>query len=178
MPLESRRRLSMVQGGVKKWAMLQMWRLQQVAQILTLALLAINLSLQLWGFMKWRGAIMGSYAGVLVILLVLAAIIWAFAIIWDIRLKMWREQISVLVQKNPYMKERMSPKEIAVYAMTWIPVLEHLSKTDPALKAHADGLKVWLQREVDEDRFTLEELKDIVRYTGIDRKDLFGLKEK
>lgn len=168
----------MAQSAVKKWAMLQMWRLQQVAQVLTLALLAINLSLQIWGFMKWRGEIMGSYAGVLVILLVLAAIIWAFAIIWDIRLKMWREQISVIVQKNPYMKERMSSKEIAMYAMTWIPVLEHLGKTDSALKTHADNLKIWLQREIEEDRFTLEELKDILRYTGIERKDLFGLEEK
>ncbi len=168
----------MVQGGVKKYAMLQVWRVQQVAQILTLVLLAINLSLQLWGFMKWRGEIMGSYAGVLIILLILAAIVWGAAFIWDVRLKMWREQISVLMLKNPFVKERMTPKEVAIYAMTWIPVLEHLGKENPALRAHADKLRDWLQREIDEDSLTVEELKDIIGYIGGEKKDLFGLKAK
>lgn len=168
----------MMEGGIKKWSMLQMWRIQQVAQLLTLALLAINLSLQIWGYMKWRGEIMGSYAGVLILLLILAAIIWAFAIIWDVRLKMWREQISVLVQKNPYMKERMSPKEIMLNAMTWIPVIEHLAKDDPSLKVHADGLRDWLKKEIVTDVSTPKELEDIIEHIGGDRKDLFGLNEK
>lgn len=168
----------MVQGGVKKWAMLQVWRVQQVAQIMTLLMLAVTLSLQLWGFMKWRGEIMGSYAGALIILLVLAAVVWVIAFVWDVRLKMWREQISVLMLKNPFVKERMTPKEVAIYAMTWIPVLEHLSKENPALKANADKLRDWLQREVDVDAFTVEELKDILGYIGREKKDVFGLKVK
>jgi hypothetical protein len=35
--------------------------------------------------------------------------------------------------------------------MTWIPVMEHLGSDDPALKAHADDLRNWLKREVNED---------------------------
>ena len=34
-------------NGLKKWFMLQVWRLQQVAALLTLVLLALNLALQL-----------------------------------------------------------------------------------------------------------------------------------
>ncbi len=168
----------MAENRIKKWAMLQMWRLQQVAQILTLALLAINLSLQVWGYVKWRGDIMGSYMGVLIILLVLAALVWSIAFIWDVRLKMWREQISVLMQKNPFVKERMTSKEIAIYAMTWIPVLEHMGKDNPALRAQADRFRDWLKREVDENVLTKEELNDILEHIGSDRKDLFGLEEK
>lgn len=149
-----------------------------MAQILTLALLAINLSLQVWDFVKWRGDFMGSYAGILVILLVLAAIVWLIAFIWDVRLKMWREQISVLMLKNPFVKERMTSKEIAIYAMTWIPVLEHMGKDNPALRAQADRFRDWLQREVDENTLTKEELKDILKHIGDDEKDLFGLEEK
>jgi len=127
---------------------------------------------------KWRGDVMGSYAGVLVILLVLAAVVWSIAFIWDVRLKMWREQISVLMQKNPFVKERMTSKEIAIYAMTWIPVLEHMGKDNPALRAQADRFRDWLQREVDENALTREELNDILKHIGDGKKDLFGLEEK
>ncbi|MBN1677271.1 MAG: hypothetical protein JW880_01905 [Candidatus Thermoplasmatota archaeon] len=168
----------MARGRPKKWFMLQMWRLQQVAQVLTLVLLAVNLSLQLWGYIKWRGEVLGSYAGVFVIFLILAAVIYAFAIIWDMRLKMWREQTAVLIEKNPYMKEKMSPKEIAVYAMTWLPVLDHLGKNDPVLKDYADNLRKWLKREANEDAFAAKELEDILSHMGSERKDLFSLKDK
>jgi hypothetical protein len=168
----------MAENRIKRWAMLQMWRLQQVAQILTLIMLAITLSLQVWGFVKWRGDFMGSYAGVLVIFFILAALVWSIAFIWDVRLRMWREQISVLMQKNPFVKERMTSKEIAIYAMTWIPVLEHMGKDNPALRAQADRFRDWLKREVDENVITKEELEDILKHIGSDRKDLFGLEGK
>jgi hypothetical protein len=165
---------------VKKWFMLQVWRLQQVAQVLTLALLALNLALQVFGLIKWRedSLLSISYVGVPMILLLLAAVIWTFAIVWDVRLKMWREQTSVLIEKNPYMKERMSPKEIAIHAMTWIPVMDHLGKSDPAMKAYADSLRDWLKREAYEDKLTPKELEDILRHMGSEKNDLFGLKDK
>jgi len=165
--------------GKKKWFMLQVWRLQQVAQLLTLALLALNLSLQMYGYIKWRGAFFATpYTGVLFILLILAALIWGFAVIWDLRLKMWREQISVLIEKNPYMKERMAPKEIAIYAMTWIPVMEHLGKADPVLKVYAEELKDWLKREMKDDKLAPKDIEDILRHMGSDRTDFFGLHDK
>lgn len=166
-------------NGKKKWFMLQVWRLQQVAQLLTLALLALNLSLQLYGYIRWRGAFFATpYTGVLFILLVLAALIWSFAIIWDIRMKMWREQTSVLIEKNPFMKERFSPKEVALYAMIWVPIMEHMGKSDPVLKANAESLKDWLRRELKADDLSPKELEDILHYMGKERKDLFGLEEK
>ena len=164
---------------VKKWFMLQVWRLQQVAQLLTLILLALNLSLQLWGYVKWRnGFLANSLTGVLSILLVLALVIWTFAYIWDRRLKMWREQTSVLIEKNPYMKERFSPKEVALYAMIWIPIMEHIGKNDPVLKANAESLRDWLKQELKADDLQPKELEDILHYMGQERKDLFGLEEK
>ena len=167
------------QKRVKKWFMLQVWRLQQVAQLLTLVLLALNLSLQAWGYVKWRsGFLANPLTGVLSILLVLAFLIWTSAYIWDRRLKMWREQISVLIEKNPYMKERFAPKEVALYALIWIPIMEHIGKNDPVLKANADALKNWLRRELKADDLSPKELEDILHYMGRERKDLFGLEEK
>jgi len=164
---------------IKKWFLLQMWRLQQVAQVLTLVLLALNLSLQAWGYVKWRnGFLANPSTGVLSILLVLALAIWSFAYIWDRRLKMWREQTAILIEKNPYMKERLTPKEVAVYAMIWVPIMEHIGKNDPVLKANAELLKNWMKRELKADDLSPKELEDILLYIGKERKDLFGLEEK
>lgn len=166
----------MPDNRIKKWFMLQMWRLQQVAQVLTLTLMAANLSLMVWGYVKWRGSIFeNSIVGPLVILLVLGLGIWSFAIVWDLRLKMWREQVSVLVEKNPFMKERLAPKEIALYALTWLPVLEHLGKEHPEMKTHAEALRLWLQKELKDDSLVRKDLEDILEYIGKDRNGRFGL---
>jgi membrane protein YdbS with pleckstrin-like domain len=96
-------------GGIKKWFMLQVWRMQQVAQIITLLLLALNLALQLYGFMTWRKGLFESpYTAIPTIVLALGLLIWAFAIFWDLRMKMWREQVTVTMEKNPYAKEKMT----------------------------------------------------------------------
>jgi len=163
-------------NGIKKWFMLQMWRLQQVAQVLTLTLMAANLSLLVWDYVKWRNEILqNSIVGPLIILLILGMAIWSFAMVWDLRLKMWREQVAVLIEKNPYMKERFAPKEIALYAITWLPVLEQLGKDNPEMKAHAESLRRWLQKELKEDELAQKELDDILEYIGKDKKGRFGL---
>lgn len=154
-------------NGVKKWFMLQLWRLQQVAQLLTLALLALTLSLQLYDFIRWRGALFETpYTGVPFILLVLAAIIWGFAVIWDIRFKMWREQQTVLVERNPYAKEKMAAKEVALYEIIWLPLMEKLGKDDPKLREASAQLKEWLDKQSREDPTVARDLEDIYKFIG------------
>lgn len=164
-------------NGMKKWFMLQVWRLQQVAQLLTIFLLALNLSLQVWGYVKWRGEFLSNpYIGVFMILLALAAAIWSFAIIWDLRLKMWRDQMSVMIDKNPYMKEKFSPKEIALYATLWLPMLDFMAKSDPSIKERATFMRKWLKREMGEDALVAKDIDDILDYIGEKRKkDPLGL---
>lgn len=100
--------------SVKNWFMLQVWRLQQVSQIVTLVMLTATLSGIIWGYVKYRGGIFGnSVFGILMIALIIGLVVWTFAIFWDTRLKLWRDQMQVLVEKNPYTHEKMSPKELA-----------------------------------------------------------------
>jgi hypothetical protein len=149
--------------------MVQIWRLQQVAQLLTLALLALNLSLQLYGYIRWRGAFFATpYTGVLFILLVLAAVIWGFAIFWDKRMKMWREQMTVLMERNPYAKERMPSKEIVAYELIWLPLLDKLGKDDPQVEAAANGLREWIKKLSDQDPELAKDVKEV--YDFIRRK--------
>ena len=159
-------------GGIKKWFMLQMWRVQQVAQVLTIALLAVNLTLTLYSYMRWReGTLFATpYVGGLAILLTLAVAIWMFAFVWDMRLKMWREQQTVVVEKNPYTKEKMTPKEIMIYGLLWLPLMERMAEDDPKIKASAESLRRWLLRSMKDDSVTEAEVGIIRKYIG-DRTD-------
>jgi len=156
-------------GGVKKWCMLQLWRVQQIAQRATLALLAVNLSLMVYDYMDWRGALFETpYTGVPLIALFLVASIWIFSIIWDLRMRMWREQHSVLVEKNPYTKEKMTAKEIAIYTYIWLPLMYKFGKDDPEVKEAADTIKNWLLKAYTDDTSLVNEVKEITDFLGKD----------
>jgi len=161
-----------VVGGPKKWFMLQMWRIQQIAQIATIALLALNLALQAYAYMSWRGSIFSSpYAGVPLIAMILFAAVWGFSIIWDLRMRMWREQQTVLVEKNPYTKEKLTAKEIAVYALFWLPLLEKFAEEDPEVRKSVTFMRDWL-RKAYADKALVAEVQEITNYLGTDVKDL------
>lgn len=166
--------------GVKKWFMLQMWRVQQIAAIMTLVLLAINLSLQMYEYMSWRSGVFSSpYSGALVILLLLAAMIWGIAIVWDIRLKMWREQMTVLAERNPYMMDKMSAKELLMFGLVWLPILERVSKDDPEAKRSVEIIKAWMRKVATEDPRTLIDAEHVLeRMTGVKGEDPLGLEKK
>ena len=156
-------------GGVKKWFMLQMWRLQQIAQLATLALLAVNLSLMVYDYMSWRGSVFETpYTGVPLIALILVGTIWIFSIIWDLRMRMWREQHSVLVEKNPYTKEKMTAKEIAIYAYVWLPLMDKVGEDDPSVRVAAETMRKWLSKAYSEDKSLVNEVKEITDFIGKD----------
>ncbi len=166
-------------GGIKKWFMLQMWRVQQIAQVLTLVMLAITNALLLYSYMEWReGSLFSTpYIGVLLILIVIGGAIWIAAFIWDVRLKMWREQVTVIFEKNPFTKEKMTPKEIMIYSTVWIPLMERLGKDDPKIKASAESLRRWVLRTMKEDRVTEKEVNILLEYIGESGNNLLGPEE-
>jgi len=158
---------------LKKWFMLQVWRVQQVAQILTLVLLAVTDSKLLWDAVNWRGGIIADpYLGPLVIMIAIGLAVWAFAIFWDLRLRMWREQMNVTVERNPYAKERLTSKEVFMYSVFYMPVIESLAKNDPRMKEYADILAAWFKKETTEDPNLLRDMKEILGHIGSDRVDI------
>ena len=148
--------------------MLQMWRIQQVAQILTIAMLAVTLTLTIYPYLRWRDEpFFGTpYIGGIVILLAISAIVWGFAFIWDMRLRMWREQMTVVAEKNPFTKEKMTPKEIMIYRLLWLPLLERFADENPRIGASADALRRWLNRTMKEDTIAENEVKILLEYIG------------
>lgn len=162
----------MSDGGVKKWFMLQLWRLQQVSQPLTIAMLAVTLSLNIFNFIRWRPPLENPYYTIPLIFIIILSVAWGFAIIWDLRLRMWREQATVLIEKNPYSKEKMYSKEIAIYWILWLPLLEKLAKDDPKYEPQARAMRTWLNKTSKWDSTTYDDLKEILDFVGFDQKKL------
>lgn len=165
---------------VKKWFMLQMWRLQQVAQPLTIAMLSVTVSLQVWGFVKWRNEIFANPVfGVPMILVPLVLLIWIIAIVWDIRLRMWREQMTVLAERNPYMLEKMSAKELLMFSLVYLPILERFSKDDPEARRSVEVIRAWMNKVAQEDPRALVDAEKILETMGgVKSKDPLGLEKK
>jgi uncharacterized membrane protein len=163
---------------VKKWFMLQVWRIQQVAAVLTVGMLAVTLATTLSKSLEWRGGFFeNAWFTVPVLILIIAAIIWAIAIIWDLRLKMWREQIAVTYERNPYAKEKMYSKEVMLYAITWLPIMDRMGKDDPNIREAADALRAWLKKATEEDKSLNGELEDLLKILGTDHREFIDWKE-
>ncbi len=164
--------------GVKKWFMLQMWRVQQIAAVMTLVLMAINLALQMYDYMSWRSGVFSSpYSGALVILMVVGGIIWGLSIVWDTKLRMWREQMTVLVEKNPFNKERMAPKEIVMYSLMWLPMLESIGRNDPKVRDAAVALREWVDKAAREDLNIARDVQEILKFIDVKETKVVEIKK-
>ena len=115
---------------MKKWLLVQFWRVQQIAMLASLTLLAVNLALTINQYIEWRFS--NSYIGTSIVIIVIAALIWTFGYIWDRKLKLWKEQMVVSIERNPYSTKHMTPKEIANYLTIWIPWLRERGKNTEA----------------------------------------------
>jgi len=165
-------------GGVKKWFMLQVWRVQQVAAILTIGMLAVTLATTMSKSLEWRGGLFeNAWFTVPFLILIIAVIIWSIAIFWDLRMKMWREQMAVSYERNPYAKEKMYSKEVMLNAITWLPVMDSLGKADPNIREAADALRAWLKKATEEDKSLQGELEDLLKILGTDHREFIDWKK-
>ena len=141
---------------MKKMFMVLLWRTQQIGQPTSLTMLAITLALQVNMYIGWRFA--STYLGIgLALTTILFAVLLA-GYVWDRGLRMWHEKNIVVVERNPYAKQRLSPKEVVYLTDYWIP-LGRCMGGEMALKA--DGWAKWCDDQMDKDpnlRKQVEEL--------------------
>lgn len=105
---------------LKKAFMVLLWRTQQIGQPTSLTLLAITLALQVNLYVGWRFS--NTYLGVgLALTAILFAVLLA-GYVWDKGLRMWHEQGIVMVERNPYAMQKLTPKEVVYLTELWIPL--------------------------------------------------------
>lgn len=159
----------------KKWFMLQIWRIQQVAQLATIVLLSLNVAGMIFASIDWRvegTAFEKSYVTIPLLMAVIGMIIWLSAIWWDTRMRMWREQATVLVERNPYAKEKLSAKEVALYELLWLPMLDKMAQGDPKIKDSISSIRAWIHRSYTSDPLLAADVKDVFQHIDEYRQEL------
>ena len=132
---------------IKHWLMVQVWRVQQIGGILSLVLMAIADTVLITNSIVWR---LGNYYLTVVLLLILlGSTILLCGWLWDKKAKMWREQMIVTVERNPYASLKLMPKEIIGYQVIYIPLMEFMAKTDEknreSLLHNAEMYRGWIR---------------------------------
>ncbi|HEX9907285.1 MAG TPA: hypothetical protein VGB78_02315 [Thermoplasmata archaeon] len=162
-------------GGPKKWFMLQVWRIQQVSQVVTIAMLSYTVANLIFLSIQWRLADTyledKSYLVISMFIGFLLLVIWFVAIWWDMRMKMWREQATVLIERNPYAKEKLSAKEVAQYELLWLPLLDRLAKDEPNIKESIESLRAWIHKSYTYDPMLASDVKEIFEHIDGYRKE-------
>lgn len=150
------------ENPLKKWAMMWLWRIQQISLPMTLAITAVNLSMTIAVSIAWR---LGSYYmafGISLTLLLLVAM--GSGYLWDRKARMWHEQSVVMVERNPFYRDKMNPKEVVMFLDRDIYILRALGG-EAAKKA--DGWERWCLDQLDRDPVLKAEVETL-------RKTFFG----
>jgi MFS family permease len=149
---------------VKKFLMTTLWRITQTGPFLSLffwstALAGIFWPIlgdrpsgpdgPLWDFVTRNLGVAPERAalvGVSLLALATIAMILAFGYVYDRVFKLWREQMDVVVERNPYAEDRLMHKERTQWALYYLPLARALYKVspDPELKAAIDRVEGWV----------------------------------
>lgn len=141
-----------------KW----IWRVQQIAQVSTLVMMSISLTLQISSKIQWR---FGSpYAPEIFTFSLLAFVFLSFGYLWDRIFKMWVEQTEVVVERNPYMTRHMTAKEIVSNLTMWHPVYEAL-KLDTSVRV----IEAWVKMAIEKDPKVKPICDDLIREFNVEQ---------
>lgn len=124
---------------MKKWLMIQLWRIQQIASVATLGLTVLNFAMMISKMTEWRDGLLGNaWFSVPLIATIGLAVILFCGKLWDTTYKMWNEQQIVNQERTPFYAEKLSPAGIYSYMVAWIPLMD---KTGADSKAFRELIK-------------------------------------
>jgi hypothetical protein len=149
---------------LKKGVMKYVWRIQQVGALGSIIMLAMTIALILYPYVQWRFVELGvprEWDWFIVILLwslvVLIVMIGGFT--YDVMFRMWVPQQRVAVERNPFAKNLMTPKECINWQYCWIPMLKKLG-----LKDEAKFMLKWNEHMMNEDPLFRREVYKAIKW--------------
>jgi len=144
----------------KRFLMTQLWRIQQSYTLLSLGLWGIVISLTAFPFIsqfvQCKFAVDCTAPGVVAITLILLflavfAALFLFGVIYDKYLRLWREQLDVAVERNPYAREKLSPKEILMWRYIYLPVMKVSGRDNPNTAKEIEFVEQWVEKSLTAD---------------------------
>jgi hypothetical protein len=155
--------------GIRKKAMVYLWRAQQSGAIINILLLGTLTAASLYKlylkayFNNFGFPDAAELPGVLITMFAIFAAVFGVGFAFD-RLKFWKEQSIVGIERNPYGSYKLTAKEIHWIRLWQAAVragnpsaddkktLEHFDKwvarsleEDPVLKSEAEGVNRWVE---------------------------------
>ncbi len=144
---------------VKRFVMLQLWRIQQSYTLFSLLLWGILITLTalpvigpvFLRFLEDRFGIPASAPGAvaLTLILIFASVylfLYILGVIYDKYLRLWREQLDVAYERNPYTREKLMVKEILLWRHMFLPALRAAVKSNPEVQREIDFMEKWIKK--------------------------------
>lgn len=160
---------------VKRYIMVQLWRVQQSYTLLSLLIWGVLITFTSWTVLKdvWAD-FLGRFgislsapgavaAGLIVIFLSVFIILYAFGVVYDKYLKLWREQLDVSYERNPYTREKLMVKEILMWRHMFLPVLRVAAPRDPDARREIEFVEKWIEKTVAADAIIRKAVEDSER---------------
>ena len=149
---------------LKKKVMEFMWRLQASQTIIGIVFWPLTLTGIFYPYFRDRtnnfglgaGSVLG---GMLVLFFIIVAAIVIFGIFFD-KLKFWKEQNIVLIERNPYAGIKLNAKEV-YWVKLWSLALRSNPEISPETRQQLELYDRWIDYNIREDKFLQEELDRI-----------------
>lgn len=163
----------------KRYLMTQLWRIQQSYTLLSLVLWGVVIALTanpiILPFLQHNLGVDPSVPGVVAATLIIVfvgvfGLLFAFGVIYDKYLKLWREQLDVAVEKNPYTKEKLSVKEILMWRHMFLPTLRAAEGRNPETVRELEFMERWIRKSIAVDGNIRRALEEAERWVTTDTK--------
>ena len=140
---------------VKKYLMVQIWRIQQSQAIISLFFWGLTLAGIFYPTYFHQhfvslGIVRQSdyFLGTMILFLVIIVAFLLMGLIYDIVLKLWVEQSDVAVERNPYSKERLMAKDIVSWRRGNIAMMRQFARVDPSMQKDIDFMEKWIDKSL------------------------------
>ncbi len=142
----------------KKYFMIQFWRMQQSQAFVNSFFFATTLALLL---MPYLGVTISEVTGNVlltfwVLFTVVMGAILGFGYAFDNVWRLWKEQVVVGTERNPYALEKLSAKEVVVWRHLHLPMLRATGQGN-----HAHFMEAWMGAAVAEDPKLDEDVRQL-----------------
>ncbi|TLZ55068.1 MAG: hypothetical protein E6K17_06540 [Methanobacteriota archaeon] len=158
----------------KRFLMTQIWRIQQSYALLSLVLWGIVIALTanplLLPYLQHNLGVdptaPGVVAGTLVLVFIgVFALLFVFGVVYDKYLHLWRDQLDVTYDRNPYAREKLMVKEILVWRHMFLPAMQATASSDPKTRKEVAFMEKWIERSLAADpniRRSVEEAERVI----------------
>lgn len=157
----------------KKTVMKYLWRVQQAQMVISIVFWSMTLTGVFYPYFNVKFDNFGLpkdwvFMGMLVLFTIVVTGIVIFGFIYD-KLKFWKEQQMVIVERNPYTSWKLNPVQ-TMWAEMWIETAKAIEPKTPGLEAKIEFFEAWIARCEEIDPWT-KEMRQLTRKFALEGDD-------